>query len=140
MFRGNGHTVSHLFIDRSGSNGVGLFGTTGDLGSDISGVGLLEVRVTGGELTGGLAGDGGGPISASWVTGAVSGSYLVGGLAGYSIGDVTACWSSASVSASSDAETEPAVAYTRSVGGLVGESTARRSRPRMPSVPSAAGA
>ena len=121
VFRGNGHTVSHLYVDRPGSDGVGLFGTTGDLGSDISGVGLIGVRVTGGELTGGLAGDAGGPITASWVTGEVTGSYAVGGLAGYSIGDVTACWSSASVSASGDVETEPAVSYTRSAGGLVGE-------------------
>ena len=121
VFLGNGHTISHLFVNRPSADGVGLFGTTGDLGSSITGVGLLSADVTGRELTGGLAGDGGGPITASYVTGKVSGSYSVGGLAGYSIGDITACWSSASVSASTDTESEPQVAYSRAAGGLVGE-------------------
>ena len=77
-FAGNGHTISHLFVNRPNADGVGLFGTTGDLGSRISGLGLLSADVTGRELTGGLAGDGGGPITASYVTGKVSGSYSVG--------------------------------------------------------------
>ena len=127
-FAGNGHTISHLFVNRPNADGVGLFGTTGDLGSRISGLGLLSADVTGRELTGGLTGDGGGPITASYVTGKVSGSYSVGGLAGYSIGDITACWSSASVSASTRANPKSPT-RARRVGSWASW-TARRSRPR----------
>ena len=117
-FDGNHRTISHLYVNRPDTDSVGLFGATAS-SSSVSGVRLAAASVTGRDYTGGLVGDGGGTIAASYVTGEVSGQYGVGGLAGYSVGDIAACWSSAAVSAATSGDAS--IAYTESAGGLVGE-------------------
>ncbi len=82
-FKGNNKTISHLFINRSRHN-VGLFHA---VDGDVSGLGLLNVNVTGADRVGGLAGNqgGGSTISSCYVTGRVEGAkWGVGGLVGRS--------------------------------------------------------
>ena len=80
-FEGNGHTISHLFVDRSSTNKVGLFGLAG-VSSAISRVGLLDIRVTGSRDVGGLVGLSDSDITGSYATGQVAGAVWVGGLIG----------------------------------------------------------
>ena len=83
-FKGNNKTISHLFINRGSRHNTGLFQA---VDGDVSGLGLLNVNVTGADRVGGLAGNqgGGSTISSCYVTGRVSGSkWGVGGLVGRS--------------------------------------------------------
>ena len=83
-FKGNNKTISHLFINRGSRHNTGLFHA---VDGDVSGLGLLNVDVTGADRVGGLAGNqgGGGTISSCYVTGRVSGAkWGVGGLVGRS--------------------------------------------------------
>ena len=111
VFKGNGHTISNLFINRTSTDGVGLFGATGT-DSEVRRVGLESVNVTGKDHTGGLAGNAFGDIRSSYTTGSVSGGGVVGGLVGYHYGAdkiIVTSYSNAAVTASGD-----------QVGGLVG--------------------
>ena len=120
-FKGNGHTISNIFIKRGTPHvSVGLFDYLHDIGR-IEGVGLINAQVTGyntdnnvgpvGALVGSTEG---GIVVNSYVTGTVSGSLQVGGLVGHnpSNGRVIASYSTASVTGSSD--------ENASVGALVG--------------------
>lgn len=84
-FDGQGHTISGLTIDRTGSY-VGLFGNVMyGSGGTISNVTLVSVNVTstGGQYTGGLVGFGMKPISSVSVSGTVASTGdVVGGLIG----------------------------------------------------------
>ena len=80
-FEGNGYTISNLFVDRSSTNKVGLFGLAG-VSSAISRVGLLDIRVTGARYVGGLVGLSDSDITGSYATGRVAGAAWVGGLIG----------------------------------------------------------
>ena len=80
-FEGNGHTISNLFVDRSSTNKVGLFGLAG-VSSVIRRVGLLDIRVTGSRDVGGLVGLSDSDITGSYATGQVAGAAWVGGLIG----------------------------------------------------------
>ena len=100
-FKGNGYTISNLYIHRSGVD-TGLFGYTDGV---IRNVGLVDADVTGAETVGGLAGlNAGGTIMASYVTGRVTGQVRVGGLIGVNRagnagdGQVVASYSTATVS------------------------------------------
>ena len=110
-FEGNGHTLRNLFIDRSTTSRVGLFGDT-DSTSAIRNVGVTQVNVTGNLDVGGLVGDGQGTITASYATGRVSGARHVGGLVGSTTGTITASYATVRVSG------------PRAVGGLVGTPSA----------------
>ena len=80
-FEGNGYTISNLFVDRSSTNKVGLFGRAG-ASSAIRRVGLLDIRVTGDRQVGGLVGLSDSDITGSYATGQVAGAAWVGGLIG----------------------------------------------------------
>ena len=109
-FKGNGHTIDNLFINRSSSY-IGLFGNNVSNGR-IESLGVTNANVSGSHGSGVLAGGNeGGAIVACYTTGAVSGAQYTGGLAGYSTGSVVASYSHASVSG------------TASVGGLLGQQT-----------------
>ena len=115
-FDGNEHTISNLYIDRTGMlnnpGAVGLFGAVGESGV-VREIGLVDVDVTGVGYAGGLVGDNSGTISASYATGAVAGRYQVGGLAGRNVGGTI-----------SGSHATGAVTGTGSsdyVGGLVGD-------------------
>jgi len=118
-FDGGGHSIENLFIDRPGTNYIGLFGYIGS-GADISNVDLVAVDVTGASSVGGLAGyNNGGAITACSAAGEVVGNMIdflvgshVGALVGYNkSGTVEACSAGGSVEGA------------QSVGGLVGYNT-----------------
>ena len=99
VFDGAGHTISNLFISRSRTNDIGLFGATGT-GSSVRSVGLLDVDVTGQSFVGALVGHVYGEVESAYSTGSVSGdNAVVGGLAGYSNGTIMGSYSAASVTA-----------------------------------------
>ena len=113
IFEGNGHTISNLFIDRSSTGYVGLFGYVRGSTAGLRNIGLLEVKVTGDDYVGGLVGcifDG--TVSGSYATGSVTGDDYLGGLVG-SIFDGTVSGSYATGSVTGE----------NLVGGLVGYSS-----------------
>ncbi len=82
IFDGLGHTVSGLFINRTGSNFTGLFGYTA-AGSMVRNVGLIGGSVASNMWgTGSLVGALGGTLINSYATGSVYGFQTVGGLVG----------------------------------------------------------
>ncbi len=114
-FEGNSHVITGLYIDRSGTSNVGLFGQV--WGGEIRNLGLEGMVVKGGDnFTGGLVGSissaasNDSLISGSYVSGSVSGESSVGGLAGFSSNEATINASYAAVS----------VSGTSNAGGLVG--------------------
>ena len=99
-YDGDGYTISNLFIDRSSTDLIGLFGYTD--GADISDIGIENCDITGNNTVGGLVGYNydNSDISNSYSTGSVTGTNdFVGGLVGdnrdsdisnsYSTGDVS---------------------------------------------------
>ena len=97
VFDGNGHTIANLFIDRSGTSEIGLFGRT-RWPSTIRRVGLPGVDVTGGYDTGGLVGWNSGRIEASYASGRVASARAeVGGLVGWNERDVAASYAAVDV-------------------------------------------
>ncbi len=107
-FDGNGHTINGLFIDRTSTDCVGLFGRISGT-AEIKDVGLMDADVSGRGWVGALVGYSDGTVNRSYSTGKISGDWNVGGLIGYSNGMVNQSYSSGEVSGN-----------TR-VGGLVGQ-------------------
>ena len=111
IFEGNGHTISHLFIDTDTAVFSGLFGYT--FLASIRNLGLIDVDVDVGStgLVAGLVAFNAGEIRTSYVTGQVSGKENVGGLVGINhfIGEVRGCYATSRVTGEDD------------VGGLVGD-------------------
>ncbi len=86
---GNGHIISGLFINRTLTDHVGLFGQTGAT-AEIKSIGLVNANVSGKWYVGGLVGRNYGEISEnSYATGNVNGSSDVGGLVGYNEGNIS---------------------------------------------------
>ncbi|MEM0493130.1 MAG: GLUG motif-containing protein [Candidatus Thermoplasmatota archaeon] len=108
VFDGQGHVISNLFINRSSSDLVGLFGYA--YGGIVKDIGLVNVNVSGDWCVGGLVGYMYmGNISGCYATGSVSGSEGVGGLVGEMYyGSVSGCYATGSVSGN------------KMVGGFVG--------------------
>ncbi len=79
-FKGNGYTINNLFISRSSTSQVGLFGQIGS--SRIETLGVINANVTGNINSGILVGRNGGAIVACYTTGKAQGSGAVGGLVG----------------------------------------------------------
>jgi hypothetical protein len=109
VLRGRGHVIRGLTVDRPCDSCVGLFGQTA--GSVICNVGLVDLRVMGGQCVGGLVGLNFGEIQEAYVAGSVQGRENVGGLAGANHGTIVNCYSCAHVGAKPTAQ---------SVGGFVG--------------------
>ena len=107
-FDGRGHTISNLYIDRSGTNGVGLFGVLRP-GSNLRNLGIEGGSVTGSGGVGGLVGNNRGTISACYATGDATGTSWVGGLVGENDGTISACYA-----------TGDATGSGFNIGGLVG--------------------
>ena len=118
-FKGNGHTISNLFIKRTtAANNLGLFSLITEA-ARVESVGLENAYVYGNGYVGGLVGRNEGVIAASYTSGYVRGGStgIIGGLTGYTfgagarLGYVTASYSTAEVSADASGQ------Y---VGGLIG--------------------
>jgi hypothetical protein len=110
VFDGQGHTIRHLFINRTDEYRVGLFHYINVFGV-IRNVGLVNATVIGGQRVGSLVGQ----VASAFVsncnfTGTVTGNYSLGGLVGgiWTNGIVSNCYAAGSVSGDSW------------VGGLVG--------------------
>ncbi len=117
-FNGKGNTISKLFIDRPGTDAVGLFGA---LASDgvVRRVFMENARVTGKNQVGGLVGYSEGDISEVKVVASnVSGNHDVGGLVGKSSnGKLSYCDSDAMVQLTRQYRSNFSKEY---LGGLVG--------------------
>ena len=112
-FDGNNHTIANLYIDRSDTDNVGLFGSIS--GSSIKRVGLVSATVSGHYSVGSLVGNGyGSVITASYATGSVrGGNSHVGGLIGrIDRGTIVSSYATSNVSGKQ-----------ASTGGLVGYSS-----------------
>jgi len=111
-FDGAGYKIIGLWINRSSTDSIGLFGSTSSAAIKNLGVEIATVGVTGNSNTGGLVGTQiGGRIVDSYVTGRISGSRMTGGLVGNQVGgSITNCHASGSV----------AITGTECGGGLVG--------------------
>ena len=107
-FEGLGHEVSNLFINRPQTDITGLF-TSNSSNGVIRNLALTKADITGGNLTGGIAGQNSGSIVRSSFAGKVAGKSNVGGLVGQNFGDIANSFSSADV-----------VGSAGIVGGLVG--------------------
>jgi filamentous hemagglutinin family protein len=108
VFDGQGHVIGNLYINRGGSNYVGLFGYNKGTIRDL---GLAGGSVTGLDKVGGLAGyNSNGSIGNAYASASVSGTSNVGGLAGGNFnGTITDAYASAGVSGTN-----------ANIGGLVG--------------------
>ncbi len=97
-YDGQGHTISGLTINRPGTERIGLFGHVLSIAGAwpnpgqsavVSNLGLIDVNITGGSNTGGLAGyiegawNAGSKILQCYVTGMITGGGNTGGLVGY---------------------------------------------------------
>ena len=109
-FDGNGFTISNLYINRTSTNNIGLFGVVGS-GGEVKNVGLVDAYVKGNNPVGGLVGNNvEGTITNSYTTGNVSGTTTTGGLTGQNFnGTIRNCFATATVTG------------TTNTGGLVGE-------------------
>ncbi len=110
-YNGQGHTINGLFIDRSSTYYIGLFGYISGSNARVDSLGVTNADVTGSSYVGGLVGyNFSSTVENSYSTGSVSGSSFVGGLAGVNYsGTITNSYNTGAVSGSSN--------Y---VGGLVG--------------------
>lgn len=84
-FDGQGYTINDLYIFRSGTDYIGLFGVVGADGV-VRNVGLVGGKIEGREVVGGLVGGNLGVVEQSYMTGSVEGGYGVGGLIGVNEG------------------------------------------------------
>ena len=89
-FDGNGHTITGLKIDQSGTDNVGLIGRLGS-GGKVQDVTLTEVNVTGGTYVGGIAGQTDGTVENCSVNGTVTGQNQTGGIVGRNFSTISGC-------------------------------------------------
>ena len=108
VLEGNGHTIAHLYINRSNEDLVGLLGSVAS-NAQIQNIRLVNVNVKGDNQVGSLAGANSGMIINVRVTGTVSGRINVGGLTGGNSNQIISSFANVTVTASQDF-----------AGGLVG--------------------
>jgi hypothetical protein len=95
---GRGYKIYNLYINRSGTDYVGLFGYVGS-GGVVDNVGVENVNVVGDNFVGGLAGvSNDGIISNCFTTGSILGNDYIGGIIGDSKGNIDNCYSAANIS------------------------------------------
>ena len=107
-FKGNGYEIKDIYIDRSQSEYIGLFGVVGNKGK-VSDITLVDVEFSGSRNVGGLVGYLKGEVSQASVSGFVNGSTNVGGVVGYNLSNLNNSSSSANIEGG-----------RMSTGGLVG--------------------
>ncbi len=108
---GLGHRINGLYINRSATDDIGLFGYTSN--ATIRNVGVTDSNITGRYFVGGLVGyKYSGTVSNSYSTGAINGYSALGGLVGMNAGGV--------ISYSHSTCGVTGTAALAAVGGLVG--------------------
>ena len=113
-YDGQNYAVSNLYINRSSSDNVGMFGFVNTSGDAVKNLGVINVNITGQGYVGGLVGQVSNAviIEDCYATGSVSGSSsFVGGFVGFNYGNIRSCYATVSVTGSSNW-----------VGGFVGQS------------------
>jgi hypothetical protein len=98
-YDGGGFTISNFFMDRLGTDNLGLIGYAS--GATLTNISLVDVDVTGDNNVGGLVGQfDNGIITGCSVTGLVVGASHIGGMAGVVLNSATvaACSSTATIS------------------------------------------
>ena len=114
IFDGNDHIIYNVYINRPNSGYIGLFGYV--YYGQIHNLGLINVKIIGDDLVGGLVGiNYCGDVNCCYTSGLINGdfetSFRVGGLIGTNVGNINRCYSTALVKG------------YQSVGGLVGLNT-----------------
>ena len=107
IFEGNGHTIAHLYINRSSGEDIGLFAVTAAT-AQINNIKLSDANVTGNSDIGSLVGENYGSIISIDVIGTVNG-VGAGGLVGENFGQISLCVANVMVTSISG-----------DIGGLVG--------------------
>jgi hypothetical protein len=108
-YNGKGHTINGLFVNRSSTDNVGLFGFT--YGAVIDSLGVTNANITGRHSIGSLVGcTASSTVSNCYATGSVTGINYIGGLVGLNETSSTVSNSYATGS----------VKGTNYIGGLVG--------------------
>jgi hypothetical protein len=112
IFDGGHHAISDLYVDRPGTNGIGMFGNA--LDAQISNLDMVNVDVTGDGNVGGLLGNasGGTVVARCSAEGKVEGVSRTGGLIG-----------SLGASAVEDSFAQADVQGNNRIGGLIGNVT-----------------
>lgn len=113
-FNGDNKEISDLYISRSATDYIGLFG--GTYSADISNVNLVDCNITGHSYTGGLIGMSFESVvtSCEVSSGSVTGYNYVGGFIGYTRGDTSKSITSSGASCT--------VGGHDNVGGFIGAS------------------
>jgi hypothetical protein len=113
-YDGQGHTISHIFVNRPSTDEVGLFGFVSS-GASITNLGVINLNITGLHDTGGLMGGNQNTVTNCYTTGIVISNQYGGGLIGSSglSGNVSNCYSTCTVTGTN-----------ATYGGLIGENTA----------------
>lgn len=117
-FDGTGHKIDNLFVDRSATTNVGLFGKVGvsgsEVGAEVNNIGVENVSINGDARVAGLVGHNFGTISNSYSKGSVTGADThVGCLVGRNRSPGTILDSHSNCEVNGD----------NSVGGLAGSSS-----------------
>jgi len=107
-FDGQRYEIADLFINIPDEDGVGLFGSVGEVGF-VKNVGVVNADITGHGAVGGLVGLNLGAVNDSYSSGSIAGDYwYVGGMVGVNRGTLTNSYCTGSISGGSF------------LGGLVG--------------------
>ena len=109
QYKGKGHIISNLYINRPTANYIGLFGTSN---GKLDSLGLEDVNITGGDYVGGLIGvNFFGTVTQCYTTGNVTVNYnFGGGLVGNNYRTISNCYTSCTLGGEA-----------ASIGGLVSE-------------------
>ena len=94
-YDGDGHTIDNLFIDRSSTNYIGLFGYTSN--ATIENLGVTNVEIYGSSYVGGLVGASTTSIRSCFNSGKIFGSVYTGGLVGANWGTIRNSYSKADI-------------------------------------------
>ena len=97
-FDGQGRTISGLFINRPGTQNVGLIGYLAT-GATVSNVGVIGATVTGGTSVGAIVGNNYGAVTNVYSSGSVTATSAgAGGLVGYNFQTLSNSYSNSTVS------------------------------------------
>ncbi len=119
-FDGSSFSIVGQTINRPDEHGVGLFSSSS---GSISGVDLVDVRVSGYTYVGGIAGINTGSIEDSRVAGELSGVARIGGVAGDNRGEVTLFGWSAPGGTLSGVHSSGQISGGSYAGGVAGENS-----------------
>ncbi|MDD3080028.1 MAG: T9SS type A sorting domain-containing protein [Paludibacter sp.] len=105
-YNGNGYVITGLYINRSSTDNVGLFGS---MSGTVERLGITNATINGGNNVGAIVGNNTGSINLCYCSGSVvNGTSYVGGLSGFNNGTISNCFSFVQVTA------------TNIVGGFAG--------------------